>query len=97
MILAILVFGSISAAGSGPAAAIDYPYCAASGDENRCDFTSYEQCLGTVAGIGEECILNPILAFRQAQQLQQPDQPLRQRHIRRPHNHQPVRVERSGR
>jgi hypothetical protein len=82
MILAILVFGSISAAGSSPAAAIDYPYCASSGDDNQCDFTTYEQCLATVTGIGKECIVNPIIAFRQAQQPLQPDQSPRRRNVR---------------
>jgi Protein of unknown function (DUF3551) len=83
ILLAVLVFGSISAGGSGSAAATEYPYCAASGDDNRCDFTSYEQCMATVTGIGQECIVNPIIAFRQGQQLQQPEQPSRRRPVRR--------------
>ena len=81
MMLAMLVFGSISAAGSSPAAAIDYSYCAASGDDNQCDFSTYEQCMATVTGIGKECVVNPIVAFRQARQIQQPDQPPRRRHV----------------
>ena len=75
--------GSISAAGSSSATEPIYPYCTSSGDENRCDFTSYEQCLATASGIGLECIVNPIIAFQRAQQLQQPAPSPRRQHARK--------------
>jgi hypothetical protein len=85
IILAVLALGTISVAGSSPAAAFDYPYCAQTRyDEFHCEFTSYNQCLATASGIGADCILNPIIAFaRQNQQLQ----PQRQRRTRRAHDY----------
>ena len=86
IILAVLALGTISVAGSSPAAAFDYPYCAQTRyDEFHCEFTSYNQCLATASGIGANCILNPIIAFAQQNQRLQP-QPQRQRRTRRVYN-----------
>jgi hypothetical protein len=63
-ILAVLALGTISVAGSSPAAAFDYPYCLQWRVEGtRCEYTSYNQCMATASGLGAGCILNPILAF----------------------------------
>lgn len=63
-ILALLAVGSISAAGSGPAAAAPvYPYCFSLRDAYQCEYSSYGQCMATASGIGGECIVNPIVAF----------------------------------
>jgi hypothetical protein len=78
-ILALLAVGAISAAGSGPAAAFDFPYCADSMVEGRlCVFSSYDQCQASASGRGASCIINPIVAFGQ-----QSPQPPRDRHARR--------------
>jgi hypothetical protein len=84
IILALLAVGSISVAGSTPAAAsYVYPYCLQGQiDGTDCSFSSYDQCMASASGRGVECIVNPIVAF--AQQNQQP-QP--QRRARRSYNY----------
>jgi Protein of unknown function (DUF3551) len=78
-ILALLAVGAISAAGSSPAAAFDFPYCADSLVEGRlCIFSSYDQCQASASGRGASCIVNPIVAFGQ-----QSPQPPRDRRARR--------------
>jgi Protein of unknown function (DUF3551) len=82
-ILTLLVFGSISMAGSSPAAALEYPYCVQSQiDSADCAYSSYNQCMATASGHGAVCIVNPSLAFAQ----QYPQIP-RQRRVRRQHNY----------
>ena len=53
-ILAIL-FGAV--AGGAPAGAQGFPWCAiyAKDGDTHCFFTSYEQCMATVSGIGGFC------------------------------------------
>jgi len=53
-ILAIL-FGTVAGGTSAPAQ--DYPWCAiyAKDGDTHCFFTSYEQCMATVSGIGGFC------------------------------------------
>ena len=84
IILALLAVGSISVAGSGPAAAsYAYPYCIQSQlDGTDCSYSSYGQCMASASGRGVVCIVNPIVAF--AQQYPQP-QP--QRRARRVYNY----------
>jgi hypothetical protein len=78
-ILALLAIGAISAAGSSPAAAFDFPYCADSRTEGRlCIFTSYNQCMASASGRGASCIVNPIVAFGE-----QSSPPVRDRRGRR--------------
>jgi hypothetical protein len=46
-----------------PAAAFNYPWCATYYDVSlgmkSCAFTSYEQCMATVSGVGGICAQNP--------------------------------------
>jgi hypothetical protein len=56
----------MTAAGLAPrpaAAAFDYPSCATYYDVSRgiksCAFTSYEQCMATISGVGGVCSQNP--------------------------------------
>ncbi len=45
-----------------PAAAIEYPWCAQySGEDGggrNCGFSTHEQCMATVSGIGGDCVHN---------------------------------------
>jgi hypothetical protein len=49
--------------GMGQASAQTYPWCAYLGpggqDGTNCGFTTYQQCLDTIAGIGGYCQENP--------------------------------------
>jgi hypothetical protein len=56
----------LSAAALAPrpaAAAFNYPWCATYYDNSRgirsCAFTSFEQCMATVSGVGGICAQNP--------------------------------------
>ena len=71
--LAVVAFGAVTAlaAVSTPAQAQNYPWCAHYGtpyDDTSCGFTSYEQCMASVSGIGGFCQKNdtykPPLAVR---------------------------------
>ena len=70
-ILAMLVLvaaGATTIAGSGPAAAFDYPYCVQGrgvGVPGDCSYTSYGQCMASASGRGLYCNVNPRVAFRQ--------------------------------
>jgi hypothetical protein len=64
IILALLAVGSVSMAGSGPAAAAApvYPYCIQSQiDGTDCSYTTYEQCAASASGRGVDCVINPIV------------------------------------
>ena len=71
-ILAMLVLvaaGATTIAGSGPAAAFDYPYCVQGrgvGVPGDCSYTSYGQCMASASGRDLYCNINPRVAFRQA-------------------------------
>ena len=60
-LLAAIVVASLTAF-TGPAAAIEYPWCAqygGMGDGGRnCGFSTLEQCLATVSGTGGGCQRN---------------------------------------
>jgi hypothetical protein len=56
------------AAGIGPAAAYDYPWCAQGqgyGYPGECAYQTYEQCLASVSGRLLYCGINPRVAFNQ--------------------------------
>ena len=55
LLLSAIVFGM--AAPGAAAQAQDYPWCAiyAKDGDTHCFFTSYEQCMATVSGIGGFC------------------------------------------
>jgi len=66
--LALLATGAATAIGSGPAAAIDYPYCAQGrgvGIPGDCSYTSYRQCMASASGRNLYCNVNPRVAFGQ--------------------------------
>jgi hypothetical protein len=71
-ILAMLVLvaaGATMIAGSGPAAAFDYPYCVQGrgvGVPGDCSYASYGQCMASASGRGLYCNVNPRVAFGQA-------------------------------
>jgi hypothetical protein len=54
--LAVL-FATVAAGAPAHAQARDYPWCAiyAKDGDSHCFFTSYEQCMATVSGIGGFC------------------------------------------
>ena len=59
--LLLLLAGLACVAGAGgPAAAIEYPWCAnfADGAGSNCGFTTYEQCMLTARGTGGYCAEN---------------------------------------
>lgn len=69
----LALFGLLSAsavtiAGTGSAAAFDYPYCVQGkevGVPGDCSFPSYESCMAAASGRGVYCNINPRVAFRQ--------------------------------
>jgi hypothetical protein len=69
--LALLVFsaaGAATIAGSGPAAAFDYPYCLqgrSTGIPGDCSYRSYGQCMASASGRAAYCNINPRVAFGQ--------------------------------
>jgi uncharacterized protein DUF3551 len=61
LLLAGFALGFLLAAGcGGPAAAVEYPWCAnfADGAGSNCGFTTYEQCMLTARGTGGYCAEN---------------------------------------
>jgi hypothetical protein len=67
--LVLVAAGATTIAGSGPAAAFDYPYCAQGrgvGVPGDCSYTSYGQCMASASGRDLYCNINPRVAFRQA-------------------------------
>lgn len=57
------------AAGTVPAAAIDYPWCAqygggTNGGGRNCGFVSYAQCMNTIRGVGGFCQPNAFYVER---------------------------------
>jgi hypothetical protein len=67
--LVLVAAGATTIAGTGPAAAVDYPYCVQGrgvGVPGDCSYTSYGQCMASASGRGLYCNVNPRVAFRQA-------------------------------
>lgn len=64
LLLLILGILAVAAGISSRAEAQNYPWCAyysggdAGGGGTNCGFTSFEQCMATVSGIGGFCALN---------------------------------------
>jgi Protein of unknown function (DUF3551) len=68
-ILAMVAAGAATIAGSGPAAAIDYPYCIQGGGwgvPGDCSYRSYAECMASASGRRVYCNVNPRVAFGQA-------------------------------
>jgi hypothetical protein len=66
--LALLAVAAATMAGSGPAAAIDYPYCIQGGGwgiPGDCSYRSYAECLASASGRRVYCNVNPRFAFGQ--------------------------------
>jgi hypothetical protein len=64
--LALSAAGAATIAGSGPAAAIDYPYCIQGGGwgvPGDCSYRSYAECMASVSGRRGYCNVNPRFAF----------------------------------
>ena len=67
---ALLTIGGATAIGSGPAAAIDYPYCVQGrgvGIPGDCSYQTYAQCMASASGRGLYCNVNPRAAFGRQQ------------------------------
>jgi len=66
--LVLLAAGSVTVAGTAPAAAYDYPYCAQGrsvGIPGECAYTNYAQCMASASGRGLYCNVNPRAALNQ--------------------------------
>ena len=64
MRLAVLIIaGFVGVVAPSPASAREYPWCAVYGGSmngsSNCGFTTRQQCLATVSGIGGDCEPNP--------------------------------------
>jgi hypothetical protein len=76
-VLAVAAAGAATMAGSGPAAAIDYPYCIQGGGwgiPGDCAYRSYAECSAALSGRYGTCNINPRAAFAR----QMPEQPYRE-------------------
>jgi hypothetical protein len=65
-LMAVAAAGAATMAGSGPAAARDYPYCLRGGGygyTGDCSYTSYAQCQASASGRRAYCDVNPLFAF----------------------------------
>jgi hypothetical protein len=65
--LALLSAGVATVAGSGPAAAYDYPWCAQGrgfGIPGDCSYQTYAQCEASASGRNLYCNINPRVAFQ---------------------------------
>ena len=65
-VLAVAAAGAATMAGSGPAAAIDYPYCIQGGGwgtPGDCGYRSYAECSAALSGRYGTCNINPRAAF----------------------------------
>ena len=66
--LALLTAAAATVASSGPAAAIDYPYCIQGGGwgvPGDCSYRSYAECLASASGRRVYCNVNPRFALGQ--------------------------------
>ncbi|HKS18309.1 MAG TPA: DUF3551 domain-containing protein [Bradyrhizobium sp.] len=67
-VMAALAAGAASVAGSVPAAAHDYPWCAQGhsvGIPGDCSYQTYAQCMASASGRLLSCNINPRVAFGQ--------------------------------
>jgi Protein of unknown function (DUF3551) len=67
-ISALLTAGAAMTAGSGPAAAVDYPYCIQGkgvGIPGDCSYRSYAECMATASRRDVYCNINPRVAASQ--------------------------------
>ena len=65
-ILALAALGAATMAGSGPAAAYDYPWCVQGrgvGIPGDCSYQTYGQCMASASGRNLYCNINPRVAF----------------------------------
>jgi len=65
-ILALAAVGAATMAGSGPAAAYDYPWCVQGrgvGIPGDCSYQTYGQCMASASGRNLYCNINPRVAF----------------------------------
>jgi hypothetical protein len=72
----LLSAGAVTMAGTGSAAAFDYPFCiqgAELGIPGDCSYPSYEACLAAASGRNLYCNINPRVAFRAPPPDQQPE------------------------
>ena len=93
LLTAAACFGAaiINAAGTGPAAAYDYPWCVQGrnvGFPGDCSYTTYRQCLASASGRNVGCGINPRVAFDRARRGEppyppEPEPPPRRGHPRR--------------
>jgi hypothetical protein len=66
--LALTAVGAGTMAGSAPAAAYDYPWCAQGrgvGIPGDCSYQTYGQCMASASGRALYCNVNPRVAFGQ--------------------------------
>jgi hypothetical protein len=73
--LALLATGA-TMAGSGPAAATDYPWCLQGrgwGVPGDCSYRSYAECMATASGRALYCNINPRVAFGRRRGRPHPD------------------------
>jgi hypothetical protein len=84
-LFAMMAIGAVSALGTTPAAARDYPVCMRTvNDTDDCSFTTYDQCNATASGQAAYCFDSP--GFAQNQQLYRSKPAPRRRHrARRAH------------
>jgi hypothetical protein len=65
-IVALAAAGAATMAGSGPAAAYDYPWCVQGrgvGIPGDCSYQTYGQCMASASGRNLYCNINPRVAF----------------------------------
>lgn len=69
-VMTVLAAGAASTAGSAPAAAYDYPWCAQGhgfGIPGDCSYQTYEACKASASGRFLYCNINPRVAYGQQQ------------------------------
>jgi hypothetical protein len=68
VLLTVMAAGAATFAGSAPAAAYDYPWCAQGrgvGIPGDCSYQTYAQCMASASGRALYCNVNPRVAFGQ--------------------------------
>jgi hypothetical protein len=64
--LALVAAAAVTVVGTGPAAAIDYPYCIQGGGwgvPGDCSYRSYAECQASASGRRVYCNVNPRFAY----------------------------------
>ena len=56
---------AVTLAATGPAQAVEYPYCASGqwAGGGGCSYTTLEQCRAAISGVGGGCVSNPRYAL----------------------------------